>query len=455
MNRSECVCVVDDDISVREAIVAAVRAEGWDASGFSSAKDFLSHPARQNAACLVLDVDLPDISGLALQSQLQAADDRLPIIFVTGFGDIPMSVRAIKAGAVDFLTKPFDAGELIDAIRRAFGIKAMLAQGEGQNAEGSSAFDGIIGASAPLQHVLGHIKRVAPTDTTVLIQGETGTGKERLARAVHALSARRNGPFIRVNCASIPGPLLESELMGHEKGAFTGALARRVGRFELADGGTIFLDEIGEMALELQPKLLRLLQEKEFERVGGSRTIRADVRVVAATNRDLRKMAEERTFREDLYYRLSAFPITVPPLRHRREDIEALMHHFAATCAARVGKRIEAIAPESVHRMGRYDWPGNIRELQNVVERAVILAQGPTLDVPAPGEPASSIVEDSPPLSQGLADVSRAHILRVLDETNWVIAGPNGAAARLAMNRSTLNFRMKKLGIVRPPRGER
>ncbi|WP_240488540.1 sigma-54-dependent transcriptional regulator [Labilithrix luteola] len=453
MSPSECVYVIDDDSFVRQAIVSAVRAEGWDACGFSSAKEFLSHPDRENAACLVLDVDLPDISGLALQSQLQAANDHVPIIFVTGYGDIPMSVRAIKAGAVDFLTKPVDTGALVDAIRRAFAIKAMIACGQNQSTDRAGAFDGIIGTSASLQQVLDHIKRVAPTDTTVLIQGETGTGKERLARAVHQLSSRRDGSFVRVNCASIPGALLESELMGHEKGAFTGALAKRVGRFELADGGTIFLDEIGEMALELQPKLLRLLQEKEFERVGGSRTIRTDARVVAATNRDLRMMAGKGTFREDLYYRLSAFPITVPPLRHRREDIDALTHQFAATCAARVGKRIDGIMPESVRRLERYDWPGNIRELQNVVERAVILTQGAMLDVPVPGEDTTYVVEESLPPSQGLADVSRAHILRVLHETDWIIAGPNGAAARLDMNRSTLTFRMKKLGIVRPPRG--
>jgi transcriptional regulator with GAF, ATPase, and Fis domain len=328
-----------------------------------------------------------------------------------------------------------------------------------------SASSGILGASVGLCAVLRHIQLVAGTDTTVLIQGETGTGKECMARALHQLSARAAGPFIKVNCAAIPAALLESELMGHERGAFTGATARRLGRFELAQGGTIFLDEVGELPLDLQPKLLRLLQEREFERLGGARTLHTNARVLAATNRDLRTMVAERAFREDLYYRLSVFPIVVPPLRERSEDIPLLARHFVRASAARLGRVVEPPSPSDLDRLRAYAWPGNIRELQNVLERAVILAEGgliqlPVLAEPRPQdvpprsgeEPARGSPEASPggaATSEALADASRAHILRILAETNWVVSGPAGAAARLDMKRTTLNFRMKKLGIVR------
>jgi len=305
---------------------------------------------------------------------------------------------------------------------------------------------GIVGASAPLRAVLQQVEAVAKTEATVLIQGETGTGKERIARRVHELSDRAQGPFVTLNCAAIPATLLESELMGHERGAFTGATGQRIGRFELAEHGTLFLDEIGELPLELQPKLLRLLQEREFERLGGNRTVRADVRVVAATNRDLKAMAAQRTFREDLYYRLSVFPIAVPPLRERRQDIPLLARYFLEQLGCRMRKGVGPLSARSLGRLLDHHWPGNIRELQNVLERAVILADGDSIDVPqlATDAPASPT-----PRTQALNEVSKAHILSILKETNWVIAGPRGAAAKLDMKRTTLNFRMKKLGIAR------
>jgi transcriptional regulator with GAF, ATPase, and Fis domain len=305
----------------------------------------------------------------------------------------------------------------------------------------------IVGSSRHMRQMLEEIEKVARTDSTVLIQGETGTGKELVARAVHLSSGRARGPFVKLNCAAIPSSLFESELFGHEKGAFTGAVARRVGRFEQAQHGTLFLDEIGEMPQELQPKLLRVLQEREFERLGSTRTLRSDVRVLAATNRDLHGMVEARQFREDLFYRLSVFPIRVPALRERREDIPPLAYHFMRHFARRMQREVSSISPAMLARLEQHDWPGNIRELQNVIERAVILATGNCLDTHLP---ALCRCEPSAPRHQeALEAVSRAHILSVLRSTNWVIAGPNGAAARLGMKRTTLNFRMKKLGIVR------
>jgi transcriptional regulator with GAF, ATPase, and Fis domain len=320
------------------------------------------------------------------------------------------------------------------------------------------AFGGVLGRSPALAEVLRKVRIVAPTDATVLVYGETGTGKELIARAVHQLSGRSaGGPFVKVNCAAIPGGLLESELTGHERGAFTGAIAQRIGRFEMAHDGTLFLDEIGELPIDLQPKLLRLLQEREFERVGGSKTIRSNVRVIAATNRNLVSMVRQRTFREDLYYRLNVFPIALPPLRERRQDIVTLAEHFLQIAARRMNKTVNVLSAASVSRLTEHDWSGNIRELQNVIERAVILAEGSTLEVPqleSTASLATSAVHSAASHSKDDLDaVTRAHILNVLEATGWVIAGRDGAAARLGLKRSTLNFRMKKLGIVRAPRG--
>ncbi len=308
-------------------------------------------------------------------------------------------------------------------------------------------FEQVIGKSAALEMVLEQVECVAPTDSTVLIQGETGTGKELIARAIHNISARCGRPFVKLNCAAIPLDLLESELFGHEKGAFTGAIAQKLGRFEAADKGTLFLDEVGDIPLTLQPKLLRVLQEQEFERLGGTRTHQVDVRLVAATNRDLSDMVRRNAFRSDLYYRLNVFPIQLPPLRERREDIPALVEHFVEILARRMGKQIELIPPEVMSAFTSHPWPGNIRELQNFIERSVILSPGSVLSPPlgelkrSPETMSSSAVT--------LEDVERDHIRKTLDQTHWVVAGPNGAAARLGIKRSTLYFRMQKLGISR------
>jgi formate hydrogenlyase transcriptional activator len=321
-------------------------------------------------------------------------------------------------------------------------------------------FEEIIGNSDALRRVLGQIETVAPTDSTVMIYGETGTGKELIARAVHSLSSRKSNAFVKLNCAAIPTGLLESELFGHERGAFTGAIAQRIGRFELANRGTVFLDEIGEIPLDVQPKLLRVLQEREFERLGSTRTLRSDSRLIAATNRQLEAMVEARTFRSDLYYRLNVFPVRVPGLRERPEDIPLLVRHFVQQFSRRANRNIETIPSETMKALVRYDWPGNIRELQNVIERAVIVSTGPVLKVAlselksrlpfqaaSESKPVSDLAAKPKDMRSGLEDVERKQILTALEQTRWVIAGPAGAAALLGMKRSTLQSRIQKLGI--------
>ena len=314
-------------------------------------------------------------------------------------------------------------------------------------------FEQIIGDSPALEAVLEQVERVAPTDSTVLILGETGTGKELIAHAVHNISSRCGRPFVRVNCAAIPLDLLESELFGHEKGAFTGAIAQKIGRFELADKGTLFLDEVGDIPPALQPKLLRVLQEQEFERLGSTRTHKVDVRLVAATHRDLTDMANRGEFRSDLYYRLNVFPVVLPPLRDRREDIPALIRHFVEIHGRRMGREIEHIPAATLSALTSYDWPGNIRELQNLIERAVILSNDGILPNPLPASAPRRVnisAAATSPTGTTLKDSERNLILRTLEAVGWVIGGPKGAAARLGLKRTTLIHKMQKLGISRP-----
>lgn len=349
------------------------------------------------------------------------------------------------------------SSQLTIAIRPAARVDSKTIAGDGRieatpvtgEAQSYVKFPEIVGTSPALHNVLGQVEMVAPTDSCVFIGGESGTGKELIARAIHHLSARRDRPFVKVNCAAIPSGLLESELFGHEKGAFTGAIARKAGRFEIAHNGTLFLDEVGDIPLEMQAKLLRVLQEHEFERLGSTRTQRVDVRVIAATHRDLVQMVEDCEFRADLYYRLHVFPITVPALRDRREDISALVRHYVDIYAGRMNRRIGIIPSHAMEVLERYSWPGNVRELQNFIERAVILSTGNVLRVllselkECAGQPRETVCT--------LEEAEREHMLRALRESNWVIGGADGAAARLGMKRTTLAYRIRKLGIPSRP----
>jgi DNA-binding NtrC family response regulator len=444
MSETARVFVVDDDLSIREALESLLRSAGLSVQTFSSAQDFLAPGRADMPSCLVLDVQMPGLNGLDLQSELIAADIQIPIIFITGHGDIPMSVRAIKAGALEFLTKPIDNEDLLNAVWQGIARDRKARQ---QQDVIERNFEEIIGVSRSLTASLKLVEIVGPTDSTVLIEGETGTGKELVARAVHNVSGRPTRPFVKINCAAIPSGLLESELFGHERGAFTGAVSQKIGRFELADGGTLFLDEVGDIPLELQPKLLRVLQEQEFERLGSTRTQHVDVRLVAATNRDLEQMVESKQFREDLYFRLNVFPIRLSPLRERPEDIPLLVRHFVDKYARRMSKGIEIIPDKIMQWLQRYTWPGNIRELQNFIERSVILSSDNQLRPPL--SELRNKVEHYAATGETLDKAEREHILKVLEQTQWVIGGPRGAALRLGLKRTTLLSKMQRLGISR------
>src|ERR1700746_2061761 len=405
------VYVVDDDVSVREALSSLIRSAGLTVKTFASASESLRGLEQEQPGCLVLDIQLPDINGFELQQRLATDHIQIPIIFLTGHGDIPMSVRAIKAGAVEFLTKPFDDEYLLETIRTAI---ARGSKREGFGGGVSELSDGtdyettisrtvpvqaeivlssprkpgrtanadseIIGQSPLWRQIMKQIEMVAPTDATVLILGETGTGKELIARELHRRGRRKDKPLVRVNCASIPKELYESEFFGHARGAFTSAVRDRIGRFEAAAGGTLFLDEIGEIPPQLQSKLLRVLQEKCYERVGEDRTRRADVRIIAATNRDLKREVAAGRFREDLYYRLHVVPVKVAPLRDHKEDISVLAAHFVDVAVKQLGCPRPRLTPAGIDALLAYDWPGNVRELRNAIERACIIAQGGALE---------------------------------------------------------------------------
>jgi DNA-binding NtrC family response regulator len=484
------VYVVDDDVSVREALSSLIRSAGLTVKTFASASESLRGLEKEQPGCLVLDIQLPDINGFELQQRLATDHIQIPIIFLTGHGDIPMSVRAIKAGAVEFLTKPFDDEYLLETIRTAI-ARGSKREGFGGSASESSdatdyqtstisrtfpdqaeivmsslrkpgrtanAHSEIIGQSPVWRQVMKQIEMVAPTDATVLILGETGTGKELIARELHQRGRRKDKPLVRVNCASIPKELYESEFFGHARGAFTSAIRDRVGRFEAAAGGTLFLDEIGEIPLELQGKLLRVLQEKCYERVGEDKTRRTDVRIVVATNRDLKKEVVAGRFREDLYYRLNVFPINVAPLRERKEDIPLLAAHFVELAV----KELECVRPRltraGIEALQNHDWPGNVRELRNVIERAAIFAQGGALEFdlpitgsdPTPFEPVEREGVDQEFLTEAeMRRRERENLFAVLRKTGWKIKGVDGAAELLGVKPTTLISRIEKMGLKR------
>jgi DNA-binding NtrC family response regulator len=473
------ILVVDDTPSNVKLLVDLLSVNGFDVIPAGSGTEGLERAAASAPDLVLLDVMMPDLDGFAVCERLKASDATrdVPVIFLTALNETTEKVRAFSTGGVDYLTKPFEPRELLARVGTHLALRRAQRELEAQNArlkveieahQRSRAvincledeirtghdFREIVGRSPALGRLLDQLAMVASTDSTVLVLGETGTGKELVARAIHDRSPRRDRPLVKVNCAALPRELVESELFGHEKGAFTGATQQRRGRFELADGGTLFLDEVGELPLEAQAKLLRVLQEQEFERVGGTRTLRADVRLIAATNRDLTRRAEAGEFRPDLFYRLNVFPVTVPALRERREDIPLLVAHFLGKAARKLGKVLDGVAPAFLERATSYDWPGNVRELENVVERAAILARGPALESFEPGgAPTAAARPDSPsraPVAGTLEEVERSHIQRILDQSRWVIEGKQGAAALLGLNPSTLRGRMRKLGIRKP-----
>ena len=442
---SPLVCVVDDDLLVRESVESLLREDGFQVDSFDSAESFLGRPRPEPPACLIVDLMLPGLSGLELHQELARTGLDAPVILMTAYGDVPMSVRAMKAGALDFLTKPCDDDDLLAAVRRAVSRR--------YPARVSAArMGGIVGESEALQAVLQQIELVADTDATVLITGESGTGKELVARAIHEQSHRRKAPLVRVNCAAIPESLFESELFGYVRGAFTGALNDRAGRFEAAQGGTLMLDEIGEVPLAMQPKLLRVLQEKELERVGETRPRKIDVRIVAATNRDLAAEVAEGRFRADLFYRLNVFPIDNPPLRDRREDIPMLAEHFIQASSRRLRRPPPRLTETALRQLMTRDWPGNIRELENVIERAIILARDGQLRFdprPAAAAPPPPSRSDALPLLSRAAmeKHQRDAIAGALERSGGRVSGPSGAAELLGMKASTLFSRMSVLGL--------
>ena len=479
MNRADsALLVVDDSEDSRYALTLQLSRAGYaNVATAESGEQALELLRTCKVDLVLLDVMMPGLSGFDVCKRLHADDATrdIPIIFLTVLDGTFDKVHAFAVGAVDYVTKPFQSEELLARVSTHLALRQARRSLEEQNARlreeieahnrskgtieclveeirSSHDFGEILGESPVLLRVLDQVGRVAATDSTVLILGETGTGKELIARAIHSRSRRRDRPLIKINCAALPRDLVESELFGHEKGAFTGAIQQRRGRFELADGGTLFLDEVGDLSLETQAKLLRVLQEQEFERLGGAKTLRTDVRVIAATNRDLQQQVAAGTFRTDLFYRLNVFPVRLPSLRERREDIPRLIRHFLARIARKLGKPLADVSPAFLEQAMAYDWPGNVRELENLVARAAVLASGTVLEatepIGAPVTPAAKACVFQPD-PETLEDVERQHILRVLEQTQWAIEGNGGAARMLGLNPSTLRGRLRKLGIRR------
>ena len=444
--------VVDDDETNRDVLAQRLQRKGYRVTTAENGQEALELIGRRRFDLVLLDIMMPRMSGMEVLKkvrQRQTLTD-LPVIMATARDQSADVVYALELGANDYVFKPYDIPVLLARVKTQLTLKRAFEQiGYLQEEiKSQSNFEEIIGNSPAVRDVLEKVKRVAPTETTVLILGETGTGKELIARAIHNLSPRRSRPLVKVNCGAIAPALVESELFGHEEGAFTGARERRIGRFELAHGGTIFLDEIGELNPETQVKLLHVLQEKQFERVGSSQSHRADVRVIAATNRDLSAEVQKKSFREDLYYRLHVVALTMPPLREHPEDIPLLVSFFLRKFGKKLGKEFAEVGPDILRRLQSYPWPGNVRELQNALERAAVLSSGPRVSW-ADFFGREIVQQPAPNGLRTLEDAERAHLMRILAETDWVIEGKDGAAAILGLRPSTLRSRMQKLGIRR------
>ncbi|MEC4674831.1 MAG: sigma-54 dependent transcriptional regulator [Nitrospirota bacterium] len=494
LTKKPSILLVDDTPTNLEILVQVFDKQGFEVFIATDGESALEQIPSTHPDLILLDAMMPELDGFETCRRLKADPETadIPVIFMTALSETVDKVKGFQVGAVDYVTKPIQHEEVLARVTTHLTLRSLRQKLEHANqtleqrveqrtaelhlalkeveqlkarleAENSYLreeikldhnFEDIISGGQTLPKVLQQVEQVAPTDATVLILGESGTGKELLARAVHSRSRRNSRPLVKVNCASLPINLIESELFGHEKGAFTGALAKKIGRFELADKGTIFLDEIGEMPVELQAKLLRVLQEGEFERVGNPQTTKVDVRIIAATNRKLEQAVKTGTFREDLYYRLNVFPITSPPLRERKEDVPVLVSHFLDKYSVKIGKQLDKVSQKAMEALQAYHWPGNVRELENMIERGVILAQGSALELENIPDlrslpPQNLSPHSQTPLSpiQTLEEVERTHIARVLKETNWVIEGSRGASTILGLNPSTLRSRMQKLGI--------
>ena len=460
----EQILIIDDEANLRRVLAAQLGREGYEVHTAEDGEKGLALLREHHIDLVITDLRMPKVDGMEVLRQALQMDPNLPVVIITAHGTVDNAVEALKTGAFDYITKPFDQNEVKAIVRKALRTRDLAAAEYTVEADESEtpARYGIIGDSKPIQEIYAVIERVADTPTTVLITGESGTGKELVARALHENSSRRDKPFIRVNCAAIPRDLMESELFGYERGAFTGAVSSKPGRFELANGGTLFLDEIGEISVEMQVKLLRVLQESEFERVGGIKTIRVDVRLVASTNRDLRKEIAAGGFREDLFYRLNVVPIHLPSLRDRREDIPRLAQHFISKFNARLHKNVESVDKDALERLCAYQWQGNIRELENVTERAVLFCDGPRIligDLPPEVRGASATATPTPPIAldpsagiDGLkeqvkaarARIERDLILRALEQTTYNVTH---AARMLKISRKGLQLKMKELGL--------
>jgi DNA-binding NtrC family response regulator len=453
------VLVVDDDPALREILQETLVRESYSVSTAEDGAGAVQAVKETVVHIVITDFQLPDIDGLEVIDRLSKLDAKIIPIVMTGFGTIETAVRAMKSGAFDFITKPFDLGTVAAVVRRAAEFHRLRQENHllRRAVRDQYRLEQLVGVSEPMQQVLEFVQKVADSDSTVMIQGESGTGKELVARMLHFNSQRRDRPLVPVNCGAIPENLLESELFGHEKGAFTGATHARMGRFELAHGGTIFLDEIGEMSLPLQVKLLRVLQEREFERVGGNRTIHVDVRIIAATNQDLEAMVEERRFRQDLFYRLNVIPIVIPPLRERRTDIPLLIDHFLNRFNQSKRTEVVGLDDEALRLLTEYDWPGNIRELENMMERLVVLKKQGILAsedlpqkisrrsmIPELKEQFIRLSEDGIHLSREVEQYEKHLIMEALRKANGVTSR---AAQLLHLNRTTLVEKLKRKGV--------
>ncbi|ABO49846.1 two component, sigma54 specific, transcriptional regulator, Fis family [Desulforamulus reducens MI-1] len=446
------VLVVDDEESVRQFLYDVLTEEKYQVATAANGLQCQDKLMQFKPDVLITDIRMPEKDGFGLLEQIKSAGLNIPVILMTAFGTTEVAIKAMKLGAFDYIVKPFDLDEFLDLIQRAVAQSDTVATFPQAQEPASSTGINIIGNSPSMRNVYKDIGRVADSNATVLIQGESGTGKELVARAIHYNSSRRNNPFIKVNCANLPDSLLESELFGYEKGAFTGASSLKVGRFELAHEGTIFFDEIGEISLATQAKLLRAIQEKEFDRVGGTKTIKVNVRILAATNRKLKQSVREGEFREDLFFRLNVVNIEIPPLRDRKEDIPLLIAHFLAKYNKEFNKEIKGFSKEAIKLLIGYDWPGNVRELENVVERSIIMARGAIivpediqLGATVSQQPTElEILDENLSLKQIISDVERKVILKALEENNWC---RTTVAKVLKINRRSLYAKMKELGI--------